>query len=363
MLKRFSWVFPAAVLLAALVAGCSREPARTAGPAGSPTRTGDPAGSPVGTAAPAGNTETAVPTMRAAVLNPEQKAWPREVRDAEGNVIAIPSQPQRIHTLSLGYDELSMALVGPEGFAAIGKVALNPMYGNIPDQAGLVARAIGRNAEEILAARPDLVVASPYSDKELVRQLRDAGLTVVVSDLNDSLEGHVNNIRFLAYLYGEEERGEALIREVEKRLQRLDALVAAELQAHARPLVIQLSSRLNTPGNNTTMDGIIRRAGGANAAAEAGLEKWQQITLEKVVELKPDVIIFGDYDAAEKDFGAELLGHPSLQNVPAIVNQRVYQLPHRFISTLSHWNVRGAEELARLLWPEGLKGVTFEDYR
>jgi iron complex transport system substrate-binding protein len=301
-------------------------------------------------------------SVKTAAADTTAKAWPRQVKDAEGKLIEIKAKPMRIHTLSVGYDEITMYLVGAERFAAVGSVSANPLYSNIVEQAAKVATKVGRKSEDVLAAKPDLVVASPFANKDLVAQLKEAGLTVVVSDLNDSLEGHASNIRYLAYLYGEEEKGEALIKEVNERLARLEAVAGKKAQTE-RPKVISLTDTLNTPGKNTTMDGIIRRAGGINAAAEAGIEKWQQITLEKVVELKPDVIIVGEADSGKKDFGKELLAHPSLQNVPAIKNRRVLSLPSRLTSTLSHWNVRGAEELARLLWPAEFRDVQFADFK
>lgn len=301
-------------------------------------------------------------SVKTAAVVTTANAWPRQVKDAAGKPIEIKERPMRIHTLSVGYDEITMYLVGPERFAAVGSVTANPLYSNIVEQASKVVTKVGRKSEDVLAAKPDLVVASPFANKDLVAQLKEAGLTVVVSDLNDSLEGHASNIRYLAYLYGEEEKGEALIKEVNERLARLEAVVGMKAQRE-RPKVISLTDTLNTPGKNTTMDGIIRRAGGINAAAEAGIEKWQQITLEKVVALKPDVILVGEADPGKKDFGAELLAHPSLQNVPAIQNRRVFSLPSRITSTLSHWNVRGAEELARLLWQEEFKDVQFADFK
>ncbi len=308
--------------------------------------------------APAARTDA----PKAAAVASATQAWPRQVKDAEGQLIEIKEKPVRIHTLSVGYDEITMRLVGPERFAAVGSVTVNPLYSNIVEQANQVALKVGRKSEDVLAARPDLVVASPFANKDLVKQLKEAGITVVVSNLQDSIDGHAENIRFLAHLYGEEEKGEALIKEVSDRLARIEAVVGKK-PAEQRPRVISLSDKLNTPGKNTTMGGIITRAGGINAAAEAGLDRWQQITLEKVVELKPDVILVAEAQPGQKDFGKELLGHPSLQNVPAIKNKRIYALPSPLTSTLSHWNVRGAEELAKLLWPEDFKDVTFADFK
>lgn len=330
-----------ALLALALLAGCSGQLRK----GGVPTET-----------------VSADPAAKNAAAPTETKAWPRQVTDAEGKSIEIKEKPVRIHTLSIGYDEISFYLVGPERFAAVSTSTANPLYSNVAAEAEKVPTKVGRKSEDVLAARPDLVVASPFANKDLVQQLTEAGLSVVVSDLQDSLDGHASNIRFLAHLYGEEERGEALIVQVEERLDRLDAVVA-EQPAEKRPRVIYLTEKLNTPGHNSTVDGIIRRAGGINVAAEAGIERWQQITLEKVVELRPDVILVAEAQAGQKDFGMELLAHPALKAVPAVVQQRVYGLPGRLTSTLSHYNVRGAEELAKLLWPDAFQGVTFAEFQ
>ncbi|HEY3366334.1 MAG TPA: ABC transporter substrate-binding protein [Symbiobacteriaceae bacterium] len=320
-----------ALLMLALLAGCAAKPV----------------------AAPPGETKTAA-------ADTAVQTWPRQVKDADGKMIEIKAKPMRIHTLSVGYDEITMRLVGPERFAAVGTSTVNPAYSNIAEQAKQVKAQIGRKSEDVLAAKPDLVVASPFANKDLVKQLKEAGLTVVVTDLQDSMDGHAANIRYLAYLYGEEAKGEALVKEVNDRLAKLDAVVGKKAQ---RPKVMSLSDTLNAPGQNTTMDGIIRRAGGVNAAAEAGIKGWQIISLEKVVELKPDVIIVTDHQVGQKDIGAELMAQPSLQSVPAIKNHKVISMPGRLVSTLSPWNVRGAEELAKLLWPEDFKDVQFADFK
>lgn len=343
--KRLRRMIPAAALL--LLAGCARMPGA--------------ASDPFPALAPAAGSPA--PQARAAIVSQFVPAWPRHVRDAEGVTVEIVDRPMRIHTLSLGYDEITMRLVGPHRFAAVAAVTANPLYSNIPEQAKQVANhSVGRRSEDVLAAKPDLVVASPFANKDLVKQLKEAGLRVVVSNLNDSLDGHAANIRLLAHMYGEEERGEALIREIEERLGRIEAVVGKK-PMESRPKIIRLTDRLNTAGKNTTVDGIIQRAGGINVAAVAGIDRWQIISLEKVVELKPDVILVAEATPGQQDFALELLRHPALQSVPAVRNKRVIALPDKLMSTLSHWNVRGVEELARLLWPEEFAGVTFADFK
>ena len=84
-------------------------------------------------------------------------------------------------------------------------------FSNVADEAARVPNKVGRDAEQIIALQPDLVVASPFANADLVRRLQAAHIRLVVADLASSVDAHAENIRFLAYLYGEEARGEALI--------------------------------------------------------------------------------------------------------------------------------------------------------
>lgn len=280
---------------------------------------------------------------------PNGDGWPREITDARGRKVIINSQPQRIVTLSLGLDEVTMALVGPGKFAAISDVARSE-FGNIPELAAQVEAVVTSDVESVLAVAPDIVLVDGFSDPNLVGQVEAAGLPVIVVDLYNTFEEQIESVRLLAYIYGVEERGEELAAAIEGRLARLEELVGEKLADHGPLPVMQLASGLFTPGSDTNSDAIIQAAGGINVVAQAGLQSWQQITLEKIIDLAPEVIIYDDYDAGQTEFTEGVLGNPALADVPAIRNQRFCLVPHRYMSTLSFWNVRGAEELARCLW-------------
>jgi hypothetical protein len=151
--------------------------------------------------------------------------FPRTVRDSHGEVV-LPMKPMRIHTLSVGYDEITFELVDASRIAAVGSVTASPEYSNVADQAARIGVKVGRDAEQILAMNPDLVVASPFANPDLLKHLRDAGVPLVVADLVSSVDAQAENVRFLAYLYGEEARGEALVREIDGRIARLRAVAA-----------------------------------------------------------------------------------------------------------------------------------------
>ena len=112
------------------------------------------------------------------IVEPANFSWPRTVKDFSGQTVQIKQAPQRIVTLSLGFDEITMSLVQPERIAALTAFA-GESYSNIADIAPSVKGRITRDPETIISVHPDLVVAYHLNLPELVKQPRDAGLTVV----------------------------------------------------------------------------------------------------------------------------------------------------------------------------------------
>ena len=98
---------------------------------------------------------------------------------------------------------------------------------------------------------------------------------------------------------------------------------------------------------------MILAAGAVNAVAEHGIEGNQTIGLESVIAMAPEIIIIPQPAAfGGDDFRQSLLDDEALAEVPAIQNEAVYVVESKHFTTLSHWNIRGAEDLARLLWPD-----------
>lgn len=290
---------------------------------------------------------TATPARQSRIID-RTAGFPRRIQAVNG-IVEIKAKPQRIHTLSVGYDEITFRLVEPGRVAAVGQSTADPNLSNVADLAAGVPRKVGRNAEQVLAAEPDLVVASPFADKDLLRQLTDAGITLAVVDLSSAVDGNAENIRLLAYLYGEEARGEALVAEVEGQLARIDAAVARG--GATRPRVLFLQNNAYVAGAGSTGDQMIARAGGVNVAAEAGIAGTKQISLESIIAMRPDYIILSGSPETNPQGFAQVAGNPALADLPAVRNGRVAGIKGTYLSTLSHWNIRGIEALVDILYP------------
>ena len=369
-------VVPLALLLTLVLAACSSDSpaetaptatatqapvAPTAAPIAAPTATPEPTVAP--TAAPAPTvapTATPAPTPTPepnplegvrGIVDPSNLGWPREVEGLNG-LVSIPARPLRIITASVGHDEMTLALVPLSRLVGVGGATKISTYSNVASLVQDITE-ISRDPETIVAQAPDVVVTSPFFPAEAIEALSKTGIPVVQTELKHDPEARINSILFMGYIYGEVERAREFAMEVSDRY---DALVAVTGVAEPRPRVLALtrySDKLWVAGGNSTEGGVILAAGGINAAEEAGIDGNQTTSMEGVIAMNPDVIVI----AQPKEFGADefrqsLFDNEALAEIPAIADNQVYVVEGRHFTTLSYWNIRGAEDLASILWPE-----------
>ena len=334
----------------------------TSAPTPSPPAVPTPATMPMTTPTPP---PTPVPYPEVpGIVDVSNRGWPREVETVEG-VIRLEEPPERILTYSIGHDELVLSLVASDRMAAIGKFTTNDSYSNVVGWVTDIA-VYEKGAENVLAQEPDLFIASKFTKADIVDLIKESGVPVVRPSLENSSEGNIPNILLLGYLLGAEERALELAAEIQERLTMVSEKVLPADDS-SRPDVIAItrySEKIYVPGSGTTEGGIIEAAGGVNAATREGLEGIQKVSIESVVSMNPEVILITQ--TGESGGGAlreDLLQHPALVAVPAVVNNRIHVVGSKTFTTLSHWNVRGIEEAAMLLYPDQFAGTTFVDFQ
>ena len=358
-------LLPAFVLALALaLAGCaSDDPAPTAVPSAPEAATAPaaapptpaPVTAPAPTAAPTAEPPAPTPTPDLmgvrGIVDPTNFGWPRQVEGLNG-VVTIPAKPERIITASVGHDETVLALAPVERLVAVGAPTKIDTYSNVY---GLVQDKpeVTRDPETIIAQSPDVVVTSPFFPAEGIAALERVGIPVVQTELLQSPEERINSILLVGYILGEERRALEFAAEVRGRY---DSLVAVTGAATPQPRVLavtQYSDKLWVAGADSTEGGVIVAAGGENIAATAGITGNQTTNLEGIIAMAPEVIIIPQpVDFGANEFRQSLLDNEALAEVPAIKNGRVFVVESKHYTTLSYWNILGAEELARMLWPD-----------
>jgi len=292
------------------------------------------------------------------IVDPTNYGWPRSV-ETTGGVITLDAPPEKIHSLSLGHTEILAALMDFERLSAVYSFFVDEEQSNI---AGLSAdhNMIGFDPEEVVALEPDVIVASRFTNADTVALLNGAGNLVVRTALENSALGNVPNILLIGYLIGAEAEAVALVEDIEARMEVISDL----LPGGDKPRVLSISkfTSVFAAGSGSTEGGIIEQAGGINAAADSGIEGHLQVSVESIAAINPDVIIVPQPLEGADLFIEELVSNAALADVPAVKNGEVHYVSPKHHTTLSHWNVRGIEQLAGLLYPEAFAGVTFEDF-
>ena len=285
------------------------------------------------------------------IVDPTNFGWPREVEGLNG-VVSIPSKPGRIITASVGHDEMTLALVPRDRLVGVGSSTKNSTYSNVASLVQDIAE-ISRDPETIIAQSPDVVVTSPFFPAETIDALSRAGIPAMQTELKQGPELRINSILLMGYIFGEEERALEFAAEVRDRY---DSLVAVTGVAEPRQRVLaitQYSDTLWVAGADSTEGGVIIAAGGINVAAEAGIEGNQTTSLEGVIAMDPEIMIIPQpVEFGAEEFRQSLLDNEALAEVPAIKNGEIHVVESKHFTTLSYWNIRGAEDLARILWPD-----------
>ena len=357
-------VRPTATAVSELVESIEQQPVETVvavvtqNPAPTPTATATAAPAPVETSEPVVAFDESRFADVDGIVDPTNFGWPRSVETSEG-VITLDTPPMRIHSLSLGHSEILAALVDFDRLTAVYSFFVDEEQSNIAELSS-DALMIGFDPEEVLALKPEVIIASRFTNADTVALMTGAGIPIARAALEDSALGNVPNILLMGYLIGAEAEAIELADELIARMQ----FISDVLVSNKQPRVLSVSKWTSAfaAGSGSTEGGIIEQAGGINAAADAGIEGHQQVSIESIAAINPDVIIVPQPLDGANTFIAELSSTAALAEVHAVKNGEIYYVPPRYHTTLSHWNVRGIEGLATLLFPSHFSGVVFEEF-
>ena len=350
-------LFAGLAILAILAAGCGGS--ATATPIATVVPTLIPTQTPT---EPTATPESPAPVAAPGIIDPTNLGWPRLVSTKRGTV-EITSQPQAVVTPSLGHSEMLVALVDSSRIAGLGRHSYDPDSSNIVALAETMPnKSATRDVELILLLDPDLVIVSSFATVEFVEQLETVGITVVQTEFEDTISGIADNVRLMAYIMGEVERGEAIVEEFQRRLKFVEDSIGL-VTDEDRPGVVMLGFLSKwTGGTGTSNEDIINRAGGVNLPG-LDFEGFQEIGIEGLVDMNPQVLVLSSDEVRENDAMNVLLDNPALSLVDAISNQQVYGVERKYLYNLSHWRVRGVEEVAKILWPDKFTGVEFPEFQ
>ena len=274
-------------------------------------------------------------------------SFPRELHDAAGEKLIIPSRPQRIVSQTLGTDEILLAICPPQRLVAVSTLAREPRYSNVVDEAQQIAGQVGDSVEHILSFKPDLIFVASYSRAETVELLQATGAPVFRFSQFRNVEDIKTNIKIIGYAIGAEQPAAALITQIENDIQAIQAQIPANLQP---PRVMSYSLGNYTAGRHTTFDNMVNLVGAINVATEHGIEQHVKISDEQILAWQPDFIVT---HAAKNEFEwarRQLLQNPAIAASQAGKAGRIIVIENRYFAAVSQYIVLGIQALAEGLY-------------
>ena len=282
------------------------------------------------------------------IVDPNNLLWPRKVI-INDNEISIMERPEKVLTISLGHDEILFGISNTDQIAGTTSFAQDDGSNIQIKSEGLPI--VTTDPETIIALSPDLVFADPYASIELIDTLEDIGITVVQTALDNSSEGRKNDIWLMSYITGNLENALLLNEEIDRKVKILNDLAAENIDNTKNVMTLSWWDAYWTAGSGSTEDAIIQLAGGENVSALNGVESNNTIEKELLISMNPEMILITQSVAwGGQDFYDELMSDESLSSIEAIKNNEVYMVNSNWWSTLSYWNIKGSEELSKILW-------------
>ena len=276
---------------------------------------------------------------------PSPRIATREVVDEVGRTVRVPITISRIVSLAPSLTETLYALGVQD------RLVGDTVYCDYPPDAQKkpkVGGAIDPNLEQIAALHPDLVLLTKSLNRlDTVRALETLGIPSYATDPH-TVDEIISSTQKLATVLNVAEAGRSLADDLQRQLGALEEKLGP--LPPKRVLFIVWTEPLISVGKHTFIADALRRAGAASIV-DSG-QDWPQVSLEEVVHLQPDYLVFSSshLGAAENDF--ESVANRAGWRILDAVRDRRYAVISDAVNRPAPRIVSAIEDLARQLHPE-----------
>ena len=282
------------------------------------------------------------------IIEPSNISWPRVIKINEKEFI-IETKPERVATISLGHDEILFGITDRKQIVATTTFAQEEGSNIKIKSDGLPT--ISSDPETIISKNPEIIFADPYASVELIDALEDFGIIVIQTKLNHTIEGRKNDVWLMSYITGNLPNGKELVQKIDNNIKSIQSLTNSQEIPKQKIVTLSWWDAYWTAGSGSTEDSVIQLAGAINLSSENGVESNATIDKELLIFMNPEIILITQSVLwGGEDFYNELLKDDSLSSIDAIKNNNVYMVNSSWWSTLSYWNIKGSEELAKILY-------------
>ena len=254
--------------------------------------------------------------------------------DDLGREVTLEAAPRRVAALTGSYADIWCTAGGRDTLVASASDAWTDFDLGLGEEVANIGGAMGVSVEELLAAAPDLVLASTNipSNQEMLPALEAAGVDVAFFSV-DTFEDYLRMLEICTDLTGNPEAyqtyGEAVAEEIEAA--RARAAAALEEQGPEKVLYIRAAASVVKPkGSSGTVLGEMLADLGCINIADQDQSLLEDLSMEAILAADPDKILIvlqgADPEPAKAQLEGEVLSNPAWQQLTAVREGRVYYM-------------------------------------
>jgi iron complex transport system substrate-binding protein len=206
----------------------------------------------------------------------------------------------------------------------------------------ILADSWSANAGQIIATHPDLVIASvPYQEKAVIEILKSGARFLGFAP--KTLIDIYTDIAIIAGAVGANDRGEAVIADMQQRIEAFRARTAAS----SRPRVFCEEWGKPLIASQSWVADLVEAAGGEFLG-----EPGRQISAEEIARLDPDILISAWCGAGDRVPLEKIVADRRWQGTTAARASRVYCIRDEYLNTPAPTLLYGLDALAFAIHPE-----------
>lgn len=217
-------------------------------------------------------------------------------------VSAAPRAP-RIVSINPCVDAVLARVADPAQIVGISHYSQDVRATSVPLAWSRRFTATSGTAEEVVALRPDIVLAGPHVEPATIAALKRLRIRLVQYPVAESVPESMAQVREIAAAAGHADRGGVLAARI----------AAAAAPSRLRPVgALVWQGNGLVPGGGTLTDDLLRRAGFRNMSAAYGLKQWDVLPLEYLVADPPRVLLSTAPEGVQDD---RMTGHPAVRRL------------------------------------------------
>lgn len=283
-----------------------------------------------------------------AQTSPEQSAPPVINQDREGNAITLPSKIEKVISIGPSNTEILTGLglgaaiiaTDEESAGAEGLTADIPIFS-----------LYSPDCEQLTALEPDVIFVTgmikSYGDDPL-KLVSDAGICVIYIPSSNSVEGIIEDIRFIAAVMGADAQGENIVSEMEREIEAIRAIGAGITDRKKVYFEIAAAPYMYSFGKGVFLNDFIALIGAENIMADQ--VEWIALSEEAVLDANPDVILTTVYYI--DDPVGDIISRSGWDAVTAVQNGDVYYIDANSSNRPSQNVIKALKEMAKAVYPD-----------